>query len=80
MPARQRSATFARPIVTTRRTPTREAVIEAGRAAGRSVLDFVRSLGGVVPEVSQDVSGLVQRVEEHAGEHRGADGMHVVFE
>jgi hypothetical protein len=44
-PARQRSATFARPIVTTRRTPTREAIIEAGRAAGRSVLDFAKSLG-----------------------------------
>jgi hypothetical protein len=44
-PTRQRSTTFARPIVTTRRTPTREAIIEAGRAAGRSVLDFAKSLG-----------------------------------
>jgi len=48
-PAREHLVGFARPIVRTRRTPTRDAIIEAGRAAHQSALDLVRAVGsGIV--------------------------------
>ena len=42
--------------------------------------DFVGSLGDVVPEVGEHVGCGIQRIQEHAGQHRGPDGMHLVFE
>jgi len=42
----RRNAALARPIVRMRRTPTRDAIVEAGRAAGRSAFHLAKALGG----------------------------------
>ena len=42
--------------------------------------DLVGSLSDVVPEVSEHVGCGIQRIQEHAGQHRGSDGMQLVFE
>jgi hypothetical protein len=43
--APRRVAVARWPIIRTRRTPSREAVVRAGLAAGRSVLDFAKAVG-----------------------------------
>jgi len=45
-PAPRRPVALARPIIRMRRTPTRDAIAQAGRAAGRSVFHLAKALGG----------------------------------
>ena len=56
-PARERAAGLTRPIVRTRRTPTRDAIIEAGRAVRRSAFGFVRSIGGGIVRALRRAAG-----------------------
>jgi hypothetical protein len=64
-PLAQRSATFARPVVRTRRTPTREAIVEgfgrAAVAARRSGLDVVKAIGrGIVAVWRLAANGIIR--------------------
>lgn len=81
-PARQRTATIGGAIVTTRRTPTREAVIEAGRAAGRSALEIAKKLAGRAIALFRRVIEMItharaQRAENAARQRAEAEATRV---
>ena len=70
----QRPAPLGRAIVTSRPTPTREAVIAAGRAAGRSAIGFIGALGSRTTDAGRRtilaMSGLRARWESLAARRR----------
>ena len=73
-PPSEHLAGFARPIVRTRRTPTRDAIVEAGRAAGRSVLDVMSAVGGRIVKAprraSEKLEGLRAEWAKRAAERK----------
>jgi len=64
----------ARPIVRMRRTPTRQAIIGAGRAAAvsarRSSLEFIKMLGGHAMALSRDATRRTVRIHKQWAESR----------
>jgi hypothetical protein len=57
-----RRTPLPRPIVRTRRTPTATEVIEASRAAGRSLLALVKAAGSPVVKIGRRAGGGVRQI------------------
>jgi hypothetical protein len=68
--APRRVAVARWPIIRTRRTPSREAVIRAGLAAGRSVLDFAKAVGHWGMTVFRQTARTAERLRAELAAYR----------